>query len=1127
MKQIFTLLFLTTFWFTGWNQGGVNDSHFNAVDNGLFGSGKEFNGSEVTSSVIQPDGKIIAVGDLIEYNDRPIHNIVRINPDGSYDESFQPGSGFEYGVKHVGIQADGKIIVSGSLFSYNGTPVKGIVRLLANGSLDTTFTCGINLTANSTIYTFVIQPDNKIIVGGLFFNQNNTVAQSLARLNADGSIDSTFQIPTNIPDRINCMELQADGKLLAGGVFSTINNPPNGKSIFRLLQDGTLDNTFFCDTIKSSVSAIKIQPDGKILVGGYFTKTTGSYGNQLIRINSDGTPDPTFNSGTSISVIPFYITPSIPNAIHVQADGKIIVGGSFHYYQGVIAKNLIRLHPDGSRDMSFEISPGFDRYVTSINVQQNGKLIVTGTFWSYNNKQAGGIIQLHENGAHDNSFNPGVGVVGAITKLATQADDKLIAIGEFTEYNGTSVGPIIRLQTNGILDTTFQLDTAVHILPKGVHIQNDGKILVGGLNKIQNGINYPALIRLNADGSLDPSFTITTNLTSTVSMYVPFVQTIQTQPDGKIIVSGNFKTYAGVANNFIARLHANGTLDQSFVYSGTLMTGIIESHDLLPDGKIMIAGNFSKSVARLNANGSVDNTFDAGSGNGNCQVLQVAHQPNGQILVGGCFGIFNNAIHNQGLVRLNPNGSKDTTFHLEPGASDAVNSFKILADGRIVICGVVTSVDGIQTRNFACLTSAGSLDSTFYHGSGFDATVTAITTQSTGDLVLGGAFKTYNNVARTGIARLSACSNHTVQHLTVCDSAVINGVTYTTSGEYIQTLTNAAGCDSIVITKLKVNRTDTTFTEMACTTFTWGVNNQTYTQSGTYTHILPNSLGCDSVLTLNLTIVPFEAVNILNMHVTPSAVSQCSGTLSLDLAGGDHIMMTVDNAFTIPVKKGANYFKDLCPAKYDIKLVGTCKDTVYSQFIIPVDSMFLVNNPFIDSLVKDTVGFNLSNCLLDYSSIDTAYVDSIFTNGNIVHVNWIIVDKNGIHEDTSSYVLNNGPGVYWLQLVLFCPTKSGGSYFGVTEAVYIDSISPVAGISPQTQLTTLHLYPNPTSNEIHVQFEGTELLVRIFDAQGKFIEQHTLLPTDYISMKHLENGLYLLECTNQDSKHTLRVVKQD
>jgi uncharacterized delta-60 repeat protein len=209
------------------SQPGAPDISFNPDDAG-FGRG---DGSNNTTNcvTVQADGKILIGGFFTRYNGALANRIVRLNPDGSVDDSFNTGTGFSNDVWYIKVQSDGKILVGGKFTSYNDTSVNRIARLNPDGSIDTSFNGGISLSGvfDYGVYTIAIDSEKKILIGGTF-------AGRLARLNPDGSVDNDFavgsgfnsEVSTNNSIVVASIGVQTDGKILAGGNFTKYNAQP-------------------------------------------------------------------------------------------------------------------------------------------------------------------------------------------------------------------------------------------------------------------------------------------------------------------------------------------------------------------------------------------------------------------------------------------------------------------------------------------------------------------------------------------------------------------------------------------------------------------------------------------------------------------------------------------------------------------------------------------------------------------------------------------------------------------------------------------------------------------------------------------------------------------------------------
>jgi uncharacterized delta-60 repeat protein len=348
--------------------------------------------SSVYATAVQADGKVIIGGNFTSYNDddSASDHIARLNANGTLDTSFNYGNdGMSDDVFVVAVQADGKILVGGGFFSYNSDPVpSAIVRLNSeDGTVDTSFNAG-GAGADSYVDLIALQPDGKIIIGGNFTSYNGVAAPYLARLNADGTLDTTFNPGAGPTFRAFALRLQPDGKIIIGGAFTTYNGTPVAK-LARINPDGSLDPTFNPGTGPDGgfISALLVQPDGKIVIGGAFTSYNGNAAasDNLARVNSDGTLDTTFNPGGTGPANGAGSSSAGPLAL--QPDGKIIVAGRFTSYNGDFAASdqLLRVNTNGTLDTSFNYGgAGANLDPSSVALQSDGRIVVGGDFAAYN-----------------------------------------------------------------------------------------------------------------------------------------------------------------------------------------------------------------------------------------------------------------------------------------------------------------------------------------------------------------------------------------------------------------------------------------------------------------------------------------------------------------------------------------------------------------------------------------------------------------------------------------------------------------------------------------------------------------------------------------------------------------------
>lgn len=726
--------------------------------------------NEIKTSAIQVDGKILVGGSFTSYNGTNYNRLIRLNSDGSPDNTFEIGVGFNGSVETVIIQPDGKILVGGNFTSYNGTTQGNIIRLNQNGTKDTTFNVNtgfIHPIYYSSVSTIKIQNNGKILVGGSFSTFNDIPCKGIVRLNNDGTIDNSFTFNINLSG-ISAIEIQTDGKILAGAFGNYLNNTIVIGGLIRLNSNGTIDNTFNIGTGSNApICSIKIQTDGKIIIGGQFDSFNGLNRARLLRLNTDGSVDTSFNNGSGFTINDACIVYDIL----IQSDGKIVIGGSLSVYNGSSQGGLIRLLSDGIFDATFNGGQGVIGTVYSINIDSNNKLIIGGNYKGYQknylqpiryNKRY--LMRLNQDGLIDENFITVKGFDEKIKTIKLQLDGKLLIGGGYYSYNRVLRNKLSRLNNNGEIDNSFNIGTGFNEEIETIEVTSNGKIFVGGQFTNFNGNSQNRLIKLNENGTIDNSFNIGNGFNENVLC-------IALQQDGKILVGGWFTQFNGVNKNFIARLNSDGSLDSSFNI-GTGFNGEIRKIIVQADGKIIIGGYFSNyngvvqnNLVRLNQDGSLDNSFTIGSGF-NGRIMTFTQQISGKIVVGGEFTNFNGIGKNY-VLRLNVNGDLDSTFNMGNGFNSYVSSVKNLENGKILIVGEFTQYNGSISNRIIQLNQDGTVDYLFNIGNGFNHDVNEFLTnfetnslevQQDGKIWICGQYSIFNNIDSNSLIRIKGLS---------------------------------------------------------------------------------------------------------------------------------------------------------------------------------------------------------------------------------------------------------------------------------------------------------------------------------------------------------------------------------
>lgn len=457
--------------------------------------------------------------------------------DGTLDPGFIHDSMTDMSINAILVQPDGKILIGGDFTQYLGVSVNRLVRLNTDGTLDNTFdidqgfecTNLLDMTSYSTtggmhplgatsgecgVYSLALQPDGKILVGGYFDIVNGQLNhhRNITRLNSNGSFDASFNpggegigyIDEGGDLRENGavfdVEYLPSGKILLGGpmALNYYNGNPVDMALIRLNSDGTCDNTFNVggsDTwimgqgeggVWGSVYEILQLGNGQFLAAGYiesFKDADRHYVNGIARFNADGTLDTSFlSTGDDVEYEYNNTDLGADGTIYdmeLQSDGKIVIVGDFTYYSQVLRHGLARLNSDGSLDTTFNTSAGElvcptgSAYYDTCTLLDalllpNGKIMVGGKFISFDGNPAINLMRLNNNGTYDDLFVGNAGgdnLVDLIFTMALQSDGRLLAGGYFANYNSVDVTNIVRIGVEDIIEPSITPTPAPTVSP--------------------------------------------------------------------------------------------------------------------------------------------------------------------------------------------------------------------------------------------------------------------------------------------------------------------------------------------------------------------------------------------------------------------------------------------------------------------------------------------------------------------------------------------------------------------------------------------------------------------------------------------------------------------------------------
>jgi uncharacterized delta-60 repeat protein len=697
---------------------------------------------------IDSNDNIYASGYFTKFSGSTQKGLARIDSGGTKSTTFDIGNGFTGGSEQVwtiDFDSSGHTYAGGAYDTFNNSPQNYLIRLNSGGTKDYSFDIGSGF--DQYVNSVKVYTDDKVIVGGSFRTYKNIWGPTyLAKLNSGGTLDTSFKMTVGFSSHLYWILSDPSGKTYVGGDFSSYQDT----SLFyfgKLKEDGLIDTTYYANGYKfnSSTYCGLLENDGKLYIGGGFSQFDGQPQWCLIRLTTGGTLDTSFDIGDGFN--------SSVRTLAKDNSGKIYAGGDFTSYSGVTQNRLIRLNSDGTKDETFDIGDGFNGTVYGVALDSSGHTYVAGSFSQFSGSTQNYLIRLNSDGTKDETFDIGDGFNSYIYKLEIDSNDKIYVGGYFTTYSGITQNYAARLNSDATLDSTFDMGDGFDDAVVMIKIIDD-KIYMGGNFTTYSGLTHNKIVSLNNDGSINESIDLGTGFDNTV-------YALDINPSNYIYVGGSFVKYDGVKNeSYIIKLNTDGTKDTTFD-TGYGPNAAVYDINIDSNDKIVISGEFYSydhiscpRLARLNSDGTYDYSLNIGAGF-NGSVNSVCVDSSNDLYVGGQFSTYNNMTQKY-LVKLNSGGTVDTNFNVTDVFTSGITSIVVDENiNKIYVGGRFTEFSGVTQNRLIRLNTDGTFDNTFDIGTGFDNVVEVLKLDGNGKLLVGGQFSVYDGIAYNKIIRLN------------------------------------------------------------------------------------------------------------------------------------------------------------------------------------------------------------------------------------------------------------------------------------------------------------------------------------------------------------------------------------
>lgn len=1092
------------------------------------------NNGSVNGAVETSDRGFLIIGNFDRLQSTTVNDFVRVDSTGRLVSTFNNGLPTGTSLSGITRYDATRLLIWGSFTTYAGVPVNNIARIYEDGTLDPTFTVPV-FDLRPTGVT--VRPDKKLFVTGTFTQIGGHNTTSIGLLDSTGVVNTGFRISAIVGTVSGVVYVRSNLNIIYGS-FTSLNGANGYQKVVATNDQGQVQNYFLAGQRSDNdvLSAIA-NPDGTVILGGSFTRIGNHIANRIVKVNRFGRYDFTFNCGNGANDR-LYKLREIKSGPHA---GKFMAAGRFTHFNNRATGPLCRLWPDGTVDTSFfNNSFGSSATIYDLEFQSDGKMIVGGQ-WVGSGAMPSNLVRINENATVDNTFNTGgAGPNSFVEHVEIDGNGRIWIAGFFNQYNGTARPGMARLQSTGALDNTFSPARGFErsglgsVIPDVVRVLASGRIAAAGNFNQFNGTAINNIVVLQTNGVVAPNVSFGTGILSNGTQQDAFINDIQEQADGKLLIAGSFASYNGNSVNKVFRVNSSGSYDASFnPNQGNQASGVGNKIVIQRNGAVILTGltmTFQNRgtaywLVRLNAaTGAFDTTFAADPNTVFNNTLDVALTRRGKILIGGVFLRVSGLYRGYGALMLNDDSCLTPVITQQPLSS-------IKCSGDSAVFTVSHSGNGPFLYRW-------------YRGT------TLVETTMTPRLVLRNLSPTLAgvySVVVSGKCGVVTSSNATLTINTRPDiTSTLSAATVCFGQPYSYTVSATGTSNSV---RWLRNGTQVS------TATTYAIASLAASDTGTYQVVVSNTCGADTSATVRLSGIAPTSITLLaqplyrlcaggrvvlkaNVNGGYSAANWRRGTLSVSTLADSLVLPSLSSTDT---------------GSYTLQLstpCGTVTSTVIRVQLIPETR--IATQPQVQSVCQGTplqlsvlaFGDNLSYRWLQNGVLRFTQALPQIPSSAASDAGWWRVEVTGtcgtvrsdsvrvsIKQPTDTVVnatINQGD-IFSFGGRQF--TQSGSYLFTIPNRAGCDSVIVVnltVLVSQAKQLPGISIGPNPTNGEVVVTGLTDGGTIMLYDMLGKlvsreFLPANTGVPTR-ISLGARHAGAYLFKLITPAGTHTQQLI---